>query len=305
MDDDKTEEIAASDSEKPLEVTTPARAWHSEEDGDELDWLDKGHIPPEDLKAADINELPGKLEKLPITSVQPNEWNPNVQSEKEMHALMERIREVGFINPIQVVPLEGAKDRYVILGGEHRYHACKALGYKEIPSVVLTDKRFKSKDLQKFVTMQLNMIRGKIDPEKFIKLYHDLARRYDDASMQTLMGFTEKSKFNLLVKSVAESLPPDAQGEFKKRASGIDNVDELRAIVEELLAKQGDDMRLSFMVFTIGDQPNVWVRMNEDTNKILQTLLGLCRAKNIDLNIALQEALSHAAGYFGVAKSVK
>ncbi len=46
-----------------------------------------------------------KVQHLKISEIIPNEWNPNEQEEKIFNELTKDIKEEGFDEPIQVVPL--------------------------------------------------------------------------------------------------------------------------------------------------------------------------------------------------------
>lgn len=87
---------------------------------------------------------------LDITVPKPNFYNPNRQSDKEFELLCRSIEEDGFTQPIIVVlitddhlarePKLALNDfhagDYMIVDGEHRWRACRALGWTEIQTVV-------------------------------------------------------------------------------------------------------------------------------------------------------------------------
>lgn len=52
----------------------------------------------------------------------------------EVDTLKESIKEVGLITPIAV---QERGDKYLLIGGEHRYTACKQLGFKTIPCNII------------------------------------------------------------------------------------------------------------------------------------------------------------------------
>ena len=82
------------------------------------------------------SSLGGEYKEISVGEIEANQWNPNQMKDKEFDRLVKEIDESGMIDPIQVVPLDSGK--YRIMGGEHRYHACKLLGYETVPSIVLT-----------------------------------------------------------------------------------------------------------------------------------------------------------------------
>lgn len=98
--------------------------------------------------------------RIPIGKILPAPVNVNALSEDSFGMLVEEIRSNGFDEPLQVLK---KGDEYIIIGGHHRWKACKLLGYSEIPCVVYDydDK----KAMEQLV--RRNMIRGKLDHEKF------------------------------------------------------------------------------------------------------------------------------------------
>lgn len=98
--------------------------------------------------------------RIPIDLIDPAPVNVNALSEEAFGMLVSEIRENGFDEPLQVIQKDG---RYVIVGGHHRWKAIKILGYTEAPCCVYPwdDK----KAMEQLV--RRNMIRGKLDHEKF------------------------------------------------------------------------------------------------------------------------------------------
>jgi hypothetical protein len=157
---------------------------------------------------------------------------------------------------------------------------------------VLTDERFQNTDIQKLVTMQLNMLKGKPDPEKFMKLYLDMEERYEPEALQDLMGFTDKHAFKMLTRGVAEGLPDEMKKEFKDRAKDASSPDQLSDIVTELMGKYGDDMRFSFMIISHEGHESIWVRVNKENLERWQGVLDHCRTRAVDINDILETMLT-------------
>ena len=73
---------------------------------------------------------------LPMNEMQviSHQRKPSDTHVKKVTASIERI---GFLAPVVVVPPADAGDPYLIVDGQHRFLAAKALGMKEIPAVVV------------------------------------------------------------------------------------------------------------------------------------------------------------------------
>jgi len=105
-----------------------------------------------------------QVEYVPIDSVQPNEYNPNRQSEHEFELLLKSIEDNGFTQPV-ICTREG-----VIVDGEHRWRAAGALGMVEIPVV----KVEMTPEQMRIATISHNRARGSHDLELEVQVLRDL-----------------------------------------------------------------------------------------------------------------------------------
>lgn len=226
------------------------------------------------------------LRHIPIDLIRPNSWNPQTQDELTFQRLCDEIRDVGFVDPLEVVPLEDGT--YRIIGGEHRWQAAKVVGLEELPCAVMVGEKWQDEDLQKFATVRLNVLKGKLDPEKFAKLYGEMADKYGAEALQQLMGYVDTKGFQKLVgdvkRGMKKSLPKELQDEFDEKAKEAKTVEDLSNIIQHLFAKHGDTVNLSFMVFAFGKQEHIYVQMDNKTKKALDKVLGYCRSSGEDIN---------------------
>ena len=133
-----------------------------------------------------------EIKELNIEDCVPNPWNPQEMDDDTFNALAESISDAGMIDPIQVVTQEGGK--YRIIGGEHRWKACSVLGYETIPAVILQENEF-DEDRQKFLTVRMNILSGKMNPQKFYDMYSGLSDKYTEETMQMMFGFAKEEEF--------------------------------------------------------------------------------------------------------------
>jgi ParB/RepB/Spo0J family partition protein len=226
------------------------------------------------------------LRYVPIDLIHPNAWNPQTQDELTFQRLVDEIRDVGFVDPLEVVPLEDGT--YRIIGGEHRWQAAKAAGLEELPCAVVIDKKWQDEDLQKFATVRLNVLKGKLDPEKFAKLYTEMAEKYGAESIQQLMGYVDTKGFQKLVgdvkRGMKKSLPKELQDEFDAQAKEAKTVEDLSNIIQHLFAKHGDTVGKSYMVFTYGKSEHIYIQADQKTKKALDKILAYCRKADLDIN---------------------
>lgn len=223
---------------------------------------------------------------LSVDSLVPNAWNPQEQDDATFNRLVDEVNEVGFIDPIEVVPLDDGTFR--IVGGEHRWRAAVASGKDEVPCIILSGAKWKDEDLQKFVTVRLNVIRGKLDPEKFLKLYQEMVDKYGADALQNMLGFTDVKAFQRVLgdvkKGMKKSLPKEMQDEFDKAAKEARTVEDLNKIIQALFTKYGDTVAQSFMIFTHGKREHLYVAMDRKMKKAMDKVIEHCKKSGEDIN---------------------
>lgn len=115
-------------------------------------------------KAANMDVL--KVEYMPIDWLKPNIYNPNRQSEQEFSLLLKSITDDGMTDPVLCLP-DGT-----IIDGEHRWKACKQLGFTEIPVF----KADMDDTKRRIATLRHNLARGSHDPELEAGVLKDLQK---------------------------------------------------------------------------------------------------------------------------------
>ncbi|SRR6266550_1830488 len=112
-----------------------------------------------------------EITRLPLETIHPNSYNPNILPDVLFEQLLKDIRENGFIDPIIV--RETGEKQYEIIDGEHRYRAAKQLGFETIPVFF-----YKADDTKaRILTYRWNHERGFFEPAKTAKLIQDLETR--------------------------------------------------------------------------------------------------------------------------------
>jgi ParB/RepB/Spo0J family partition protein len=216
---------------------------------------------------------------LDIQLIEKNPWNPNTMSEEGLNRLIQEIEEVGFIDPIQVVPMESGK--YRVLGGEHRFEAMLALGHVTIPAVVLTEDKWQDEDLQKLVTVRLNVLKGKLDPARMALLYDEMAKKYGDQALQNLFAYTDKGAYNKMLGSIQRGLkqagvPQKVQKDFEESAKEAKSVEDIGMILNDMFASYGDTVSQDFMVFTYGGHEHIYIAMDEPLRAAMRKISSRC-----------------------------
>ena len=222
-----------------------------------------------------------KVVELDVDALQPNPENPNVQEPQVFNQLVESIQEDGLDEPILVTPgpQEGA---YTIVAGEHRWKAAKLAGLAKVWCVVQDGW---DGDAQALRLVRRNVLKGKLDPKKFTRLYQRLAKRYDPAELQKKLGFSSReTAFRSLLRQMEEGLPLAAREEIRRRAEKIQSVEDVAAVINSLYAKYGATLEYSFMIFVFGGKPHVVVRLKVAAYRLLQDALSGCAERGEDAN---------------------
>lgn len=242
--------------------------------------------PPVETPEAPKKARHIEFQWIPIDKIVPNPWNPNAQDDLTFNMLQDEINEVGLIDPIEVVGLDDGM--FMILGGEHRWRAAKNLNHEEIPAIILTDKKWSDLDLQKFVTVRLNVIHGKLNPEKFLALYKEMAGKYGEEAMQRMMGYADSKQFQRMLgwvkKGLKESLPKEMAKDVEDATKEVKSVEDLGKIIQDLFNKYGETVNNSFMVFTYGKQQHIYIAMDAKMRRAMDKVMECCRQTKTDMN---------------------
>jgi ParB/RepB/Spo0J family partition protein len=227
-----------------------------------------------------------ELKYLPVEKLVANSWNPQEMKEPELARLIEEFRDIGCIVPLSVKPMPDGT--YRIIGGEHRWKAAQVVGLQEVPCLLLDSEPWADEDLQQFVTVRLNIIQGKLNPEKFIKMYNNLTDKYGVEAMQKLLGFTDSHVLQKLVgqvkKGIQKSLPKEVQEAFNENAKEVKSVEELSQIIQKMFTEYGDTVQNSYMVFTHGGKQHLYIAMDAKMNRAMDKVVEYCRLSGEDIN---------------------
>ncbi len=139
-----------------------------------------------------LDKFNKQLIEVELKKIQPNLWNPNRHNEQSYQVLINSIKKFGFNDPVSVrQPIEGL-DEYEIIDGEHRWRACKELGFTK---VLVINFGQTTKEEAMTLTQLLNH-KGKDDVLLKAKLLKQL--RESQASLFDLLPESEKEKLETI-----------------------------------------------------------------------------------------------------------
>lgn len=217
-----------------------------------------------------------RREEIDIDLLDPNPDNPNEMSDAEFNLLYDNFEKTGITDPVLVRALPNG--RFRIVGGHHRVEVAKLHGFKKVPCTIIDDPEF-DEDQEKFQVVRMNVIRGRMTPERFMKMYESVAEKYGHEVLKDAFGFADEAEFKKMVKQVKASLPPEAKKAFEKAAKDIKTVEELSKVLNRLMTDHGDTLKWGYMVFDHGGKDSVWLRSSKETLNALYGIGEVCREK--------------------------
>ena len=242
-------------------------------------------------------EIP-EVVMIPRDKIKCNPYNPNIVSADIFNSIVENIEDFGFVQPIVVAPLpKKDKHDFQIIDGEHRFDALCLLEVPEIPCVV----KKVSLDQQKFQTVKMNRLRGKMDMKKFTALVENLMEKYSFEEVAEHLAFTDPTELEQMIESTRESLPTDElKEEFDRAKNDIKTVDDLSIVLNRLFTSFGSTLPANFMILDFGGKDHIWIRMKaRDYKKIL----GKAR-EVLSHGYTFDSFLSHVLSVIQVEKAI-
>lgn len=229
-----------------------------------------------------------------------DDYNPNVQDDATFNALVEQIAEVGITENIVVVDHSDNPDwqhpetPYEVVSGNHRGKAAQVLGLETIPARIWSWQEWDA-DFVKFQNVRHNVLKGKLSPEKFTKLFQSLASKYGEQATRDMMMFVDQEAFKKTILTAAKDLPPEMRKELEKAKDDIKTVDDLSNILNKLFSEYGDTLRYDFMVFDYGGRQHYWIRMDKELKDRMGELRSQILAQRVSMNeLFKQLVVQHA-----------
>lgn len=241
---------------------------------------------------------------VPVDLIEPDPDNPNYMDDETYNQLVSEMEENGCIVPIQLAPYPG--ENFRLVGGEHRWRGAVTLGWNTIPANIIMDL---DDDMRSFLMVRLNVIAGKIDSEKFVKLYTEKSRKYGHEQLRVLFGYTHTGSWNRLTSGIVKAIASSDIGgkersasiakELEKRTKGIKTPDGLARVISDMMQNQGAD-RNSFAIFSHGGKKHFHIAMSERLVGAIEELMKIAEGKNLPTVDILADAIE---AYLGRGKT--
>lgn len=237
---------------------------------------------------------------IPVRSITPNAWNPQEMGDAEFNLLAENIREIGFMSALQVMPISSAPEEFqeqnadkdfVLIGGQSRTDVMRLLSPdSNVPAVVLLEIDL---DRLKMQTVALNVIQGKLSPQRMTALWSEMAKKYGEELTQSWFGFARTEELQRVVKGLKGKLPANVLTgvDLDAAAEEVQTVDDLAAVIREIFQSQSHTTEYGFMAFVYKGRTHYMVRMNDRLRRTMRTLFDKCIEEERGVSDVLNELL--------------
>lgn len=199
-------------------------------------------------------------EEIDIDLLDPSDENPNEMTDDEFSALVEEVADHGWLTPLQVIG-PGPNGRYKLFGGHHRVKVAEVLGMTRLPCVVVDPDAFDD-DFRKLQLVRQNILHGSLNPEKFTRLYNEMAKRYDGEVLRRMFAFTKTDAFDRLYLDAKKALPPDMQRKLEDVRKELKTVDDLSLVLNRLFTEYGNTLDSNFMFFSWGGKEHIMIQLS-------------------------------------------
>lgn len=279
-------------------------------------------MPDENELLSDFESW-GAAKRIPIDMLVLTEWNVNEMGKAEFDELVEEIDRGHFDEPCQVVPITTGPNsgKFLVLGGEHRYKACKVIGHKDIPCVVKDHLDPDDEEELMMWSVKRNNVRGKINAQKFAELESRVSKRKKLAvEMARKQMFIRGSMLKSLRKNTSvvenEDDRTDKGGRKKRtrdpaekrslarlptttkmRNTSSEFVDrqkllaDLRALEQDVLSKC-DTIEHGYIFFGQSGHNHLVVEENPHLYKLVSDMAAVCKRESAKINEFLISAIS-------------
>lgn len=229
---------------------------------------------------------------IDIELIDASEENPNEEDDATFDDLVESVRAEGIDEPCIVVPrldaLNRETGRYWMASGYHRCKAARVIGLKQVPCVV---KQGWDDDKRKIELVKRNILRGSLNPEKFTKLYNDIAKRYDKELLKKLMGFTKSDAFDKVYMAVEKSLGAKQKQKLAEAKETIKSVDDLSSVLNTIFKEHGSELSNGFLVFSFGGKNHHYVAIDAELEEKIKKVEKKAEKDGVQVKDVLKQVL--------------
>jgi len=182
------------------------------------------------IKTYDSNDQKRYLDgQIPIDKIQPNDTQPRQTfNDSKMQELINSIKEKGVLQPITVREIQNGT--FIIIAGERRYRASKALGLKWIPAYTVTIQH--ESEMMEYALIE-NIQRVNLNAIEEAEGYAILRGKYK-LSQQDIAHKVSKSRAEIANKMRLLKLPPIIKDSLRNNIISYGHARSLLSIKESI-----------------------------------------------------------------------
>lgn len=244
-----------------------------------------------------IEDKTEDLERVPLSNIRANDWNPNEQNDEVFNMLCEEISDSGFDQPIIVTTAEDEDDEeYVVVDGEHRLMAGRVVGMEEIPVIVHED--WDELDA-KTKTVKRNMLKGELNREKFTELVDDVHNEFtgEEDTLARLMGMKDVNELeeNYVGELRNEEPGGEDMDDFVDDVMNdeveeeMDTVDNLSSLLNHIMDEYGDTSSDGYIWFMFKSTRQLMVNLDKELLSLVEDAVDELKEEDEDMRDLLKE----------------
>lgn len=244
---------------------------------------------------------------IPLDRLLFTDWNVNEMSDAEFSELVSEIEHGGFDEPGQIVPAKDKPGYFILLGGEHRARACRALNISEMPCVLKAHLTDADEAAIKMWTVKRNNIHGAPSPTKYAALERALSERHKITAEIARRKMLIRGE---LLKALKKTDPSsggggntddaddtaddgtqkarDAKSELAKRKKLLSA---LKNAEEEVLIQSGDTVEHGYLFFGQGSGNHLVVNETQRLHALVQRMVAACKSESAPVDDFLCAAI--------------
>ena len=228
--------------------------------------------------------------EVPLDLIDLDPLNPNVMSESKFSKLVSSIEKHVFDEPMQLTPNPDKPGRYLAVGGEHRYKACRLLNMTAIPAVI--KETLQTEEDRYCELVRRNIDRGDLDMHRFDKLIKHLqdtaTQPIPQEKMAEAMGFGDMKEFEKKLLKEKKNLEDAAEGEKKGTGKSAQIIDNVSYVLNEILNKYGQTTPNGYIFFCYKNRMHLMVQCDKDLYQLTHDIAEGVKRDNKELNEALK-----------------
>lgn len=254
---------------------------------------------------------------IPVSELVLTDWNCNEMEPGRLAQLQSDIEsdesgDIRFDEPIQVVPIKGQANKWLVIGGEHRTKVMISLDQESVPCVIRWDLADKSRKELMLWSVRRNNLRGKISSQKYAELEDELINDHGmaaEAARQTMLIGEDLAKAlnaSLSARHPSETVDDDddyvsdrnktdnlvAEG-VKAERSKADLLNALKIVEQDVLLDSADTVKNGYLFFVQGNKGQTHLVVDEsvDLHGFVAKMVSNCKGNSSKVDDFLSAAI--------------